>query len=68
MVNLPDAEFQFRGFRRMGEWVCTAPPKECGWKGIYDECNHVMYNQIDWEQCPKCKSVAIPKKGIAAYA
>lgn len=36
-------------------WRCT----KCDWSGPYEECFHVMYSGVDWEQCPSCRSVAL---------
>jgi len=43
------------------KWQCT----NCKWSGKYEEAFHVMYSGIDWEQCPSCKSIAIPSCGSA---
>ena len=40
----------------MREWICT----KCSWKGEYQDTMPVMYHGVDWQNCPSCKSVAIP--------
>ena len=39
-------------------WYCT----KCMWSGKYKETIPVMYNALDWQNCPSCTAIAIPVK------
>lgn len=45
------------------EWMCT----HCKWNGSYGDTMGVMYRGVDWQQCPVCRSVAIPSTGSTRY-
>lgn len=44
---------------RFKYWNCT----RCIWEGQYDETDGVMYRGVDWQHCPSCGAIAIPRLG-----
>jgi len=41
------------------QWACTL----CSWVGDRKDCSHVMFRGVNWERCPSCNSIVIPKYG-----